>query len=67
LNKQYSKEQYNELLFEIKNDMKKNKEWGEFFPLSAAYAGYNLSLSQMMFPMKEEEVSRFGAKWENVN
>lgn len=44
--------------------MKKRGEWGKFFPLRAAYAGYNYSLAHMMFPMTKEEASRFGAEWE---
>src|SRR3989344_9449292 len=64
LNKQYSKEEYEELVARIKDDMKKRGEWGKFFPLSAAYAGYNYSLAHMMFPMTKEEAERFGAKWE---
>ena len=64
LNVQYSKEEYETLLAKIKNDMKARGEWGKFFPLSAAYSGYNDSLAQIMFPMKKEEAIRFGAKWE---
>jgi len=64
LNKQYSEAEYKELVEKIKVDMKKRGEWGKFFPLSSAYCGYNLSLAQMMFPMTKDEVSNFGAKWE---
>jgi len=67
LNVQYSKEEYEELLLKIKSDMKKSGEWGKFFPLSAAYAGYNDSLAQIMFPMKKEEVLAFGAKWQEIS
>ena len=64
LNKQYTKEVYEILVEKIKGDMKKNGEWGKFFPLSSAYCGYNLSLAQMMFPMTKDEAVKFGAKWE---
>jgi hypothetical protein len=64
LNKQYSKDEYDKLLLQIKTDMKNRGEWGKFFPLSAAYAGYNYSLAQMMFPMTKDEAITFGAKWE---
>ena len=64
LNKQYTKEVYEILVEKIKSDMKKRGEWGNFFPLSSAYYGYNLSLGQMMFPMSKEEAIKFGAKWE---
>lgn len=66
LNKQYSEEEYKKLVEKIKNDMKNRGEWGKFFPLSCAYAGYNLSLAQMMFPMAKEEALKFGAKWEET-
>lgn len=64
LNKQYSKEEYETLLEKIKSEMKKKGEWGKFFPLSAAYAGYNHSLAYIHFPMTKEEATNFGAKWE---
>ncbi len=66
LNKQYSKEEYEKLVAQIKTDMKKRGEWGKFFPLSAAYAGYNYSLANMMFPLSKEEILEFGAKWEEA-
>ena len=45
-----SVEEYEEKIQRIKGDMKKSGEWGKFFPLSSAYAGYNVSLAQMTFP-----------------
>lgn len=66
LNKQYTKEEYERLIEKIKIDMKNRGEWGQFFPLSAAYSGYNLSLAQMQFPMTKEQALQFGAKWEEV-
>jgi hypothetical protein len=67
LNKQYSEEDYKELIGKIKANMKQANEWGRFWPLSSAYCGYNISLAQMMYPMIKEEVSKFGAKWEESN
>jgi len=66
LNKQYTKEDYENLVEKIKGDMKKRGEWGKFFPLSSAYCGYNLSLAHMMFPMTKDEALKFGAKWEET-
>ncbi|MEK7546682.1 MAG: hypothetical protein AAB536_00665 [Patescibacteria group bacterium] len=66
LNKQYAKEEYERLVADIKRDMKQRGEWGNFFPLSAAYTGYNYSLANIMFPFSKEEVLDFGAKWEEV-
>lgn len=67
LNKQYSKEEYEKLVEKIKRNMKEKGEWGKFFPLSSAYAGYNLSLAQMTFPLSKDEVLKFGAKWEEIS
>lgn len=64
LNKQYSKEEYENLHERIKTDMKNRGEWGKFFPLSSAYCGYNISLANMMFPLTKEKALEFGAKWE---
>ena len=64
LNTQYSKEEYESLIAKIKEDMKRRGEWGEFFPLSTAYAGYNFSLAQLLFPETKEGAEKLGAKWE---
>ncbi len=64
LNKQYSQQEYETLKKKIETDMKQRGEWGKFFPLSAAYAGYNYSLAQIMFPETKEGALKFGAKWE---
>lgn len=67
LNKQYTEEEYKNLVEKIKTNMKEKGEWGKFWPLSSAYCGYNISLAQMNFPMTEEEATKFGAKWEKTN
>ncbi|MDO8530380.1 MAG: hypothetical protein Q7S10_03190 [bacterium] len=64
LNKQYTKEEYEALVGEIKSNMKERGEWGTFWPLKAAYAGYNYSLAGTTFPMTRDEAITFGAKWE---
>ncbi len=66
LNKQYTEEEYKNLVEKIKSDMKNRGEWGKFWPLSSAYAGYNLSLAQMQYPMAKDEAVQFGAKWEEI-
>ncbi|MFH0806740.1 MAG: hypothetical protein V1885_03395 [Candidatus Brennerbacteria bacterium] len=66
LNKQYSKEQYEELVLHIKSQMKATNEWGLFFPLAGAYSGYNYSLAHLMFPKFREEALAFGAKWDEL-
>ena len=60
---QYSKEDYEKLVAEVKTDMKARGEWGKFFPLSAAGFGYNASLGQIYFPLTKEEVLARGGLW----
>ncbi|MFH1769318.1 MAG: hypothetical protein ABH833_01475 [Parcubacteria group bacterium] len=66
LNKQYSKEEYNKLLSKIMEDMKRNDEWGKFFPLSLTRGGYNFSTGHILFPDTEENIERIGGLWEKV-
>ncbi len=62
-NKQYSKEEYEELRAKIIEHMKKSGEWGEFFPISLSPFGYNETVAQEYYPLKREEVLEKGWKW----
>lgn len=72
LNKQYSKEEYFELVEKIKihmNEMpyidKKGNvyKYGEFFPAEISPHGYNETLAQEYFPLSKEIALAQGAKW----
>ena len=63
LNKQYSKEEYNELLPKIIEHMKSTKEWGEFFPASISSFAYNETVAQDYFPLSKEEAISKGYSW----
>lgn len=63
LNKQYTKEEYEKLIPTIIESMRKNKEWGEFFPIRLSAFGYNESKAQQMFPMTKEQVKAKGWNW----
>ncbi len=63
LNKQYSKEEYEELLPKIIEHMQKTQEWGEFFPLKFSPFAYNETRAQEYFPLTKEEASSKGYKW----
>ncbi|MFA5829388.1 MAG: hypothetical protein WC843_02745 [Candidatus Gracilibacteria bacterium] len=63
LNRQYSKEQYEELLPKIIEHMKKNGEWGEFYPQQMSPYGYNDTLAQEYFPLSREEAIAKGFNW----
>jgi len=65
-NKQYSKEEYEALVAKIKDQMKKDGEWGKFFPLSLAYGGYNLSTANCYFPETKESINKLGGRWEEI-
>ena len=55
LNKKYSKEEYEKLVAEIIGHMKKNNEFGEFFPKHFAPNPYEESYSGFYFPKTVEQ------------
>ncbi|MBU1685104.1 hypothetical protein KJ662_02520 [Patescibacteria group bacterium] len=65
LNKQYTKEEYEELVPRIIEHMKKGGEWGEFFSHTVSPFGYNKTTAQMYYPMTKEEVLAKGWKWDD--
>lgn len=66
-NKQYTKEQYAELVPKIIAHMRKTGEWGEFFPIKYAYAAYNETLAQDYFPLTKDEVLKRGWRWREAD
>lgn len=65
LNKQYSKEEYEDLVKRIIERVKGTGEYGEFFPAFLSPFAYNETLAQEYFPMTKEEVEGKGFKWAN--
>lgn len=72
LNKQYSKEDYFNLLDKIKNQMTQMPyidqqgrvyRYGEFFPLEMSLFGYNESLAYDFFPITKESALVSGYNW----
>lgn len=63
LNKQYTEEEYNELLPKIIEYMKQTGEWNEFFPIKYSPFAYNESMASEWLPMKKEEVEKANWKW----
>ena len=63
LNKQYSKEEYEELREKLVAHMKKTGEYGEFFPKSLCSFAYNESIAMEYFPMSKEEALKRGYQW----
>ena len=63
LNKQYTKEQYEELLPKIVDHMKSTGEWGQGFPPSIMPFGYNETVAQDLYPLEKEVALKLGFKW----
>ena len=74
LNKQYSKEEYEELVPKIIEHMnhtyysgEKGRiyRYGEFFPIEFSPFGYNETVAQEYFPLTKEEALKQGYKWKD--
>ena len=74
LNKQYTKEQYEELVPKIIKHMgdmpyidnkKKVYKYGEFLPSNLSFFAYNETIAQEYFPLAEKEAEKQGYKWKN--
>lgn len=63
LNKQYTEEEYKELVPKIIEHMKSTGEWGELFPLEIGLFAYNLSVAQERHPLTKEEALAKGYAW----
>ena len=53
LNKQYTKEEYLELVPKIIEHMKQTGEWGDFFPMTISPFGYNETIANEYFKLTE--------------
>jgi hypothetical protein len=65
LNKQYTKEEYEQLKAKIIEQMKENKEYGEFFPMSLSSFPYNDTMAQNFFPLTKEQAETKGLIWQD--
>ncbi|MEA3399556.1 MAG: hypothetical protein U9R00_03565 [Patescibacteria group bacterium] len=74
LNKQYTKEEYEELILKIKQHMmdmpyvdKKGRvyKYGEFFPMEFSLHAYNNSFANLFFPKTKEQTEEEGLFWNN--
>lgn len=66
LNKQYSKEEYENLLPKIVAHMKETGEFGKFFPVKYSPFAYNETVAFEYYPMTKEEVINKGWKWNDA-
>lgn len=67
LNKQYSKEEYEESVHRLIEKMKADGEYGEFFPYKFAYNGFNVSLASFFYDETEESIKEKGGFFEKVD
>ncbi len=76
LNKQYTEEEYNALVVEIKKHMDEMPyighdgsvyKYGEFFPIDFMPFGFNNSLAAQHFPYTKEEAMKKGYPWIEVD
>ena len=65
LNKQYTKEEYEELIPRVIEHMQKTGEWGQFFPHTLSPFGYNETVAQEYIPLSKSEVQSRGWKWKD--
>ena len=62
-NKQYTKEEYEELVPKLIELMRQYGEWGEFFPARFSPFAYNESIVNEYMPLTKEEALAQGFRW----
>lgn len=65
LNKQYTKEEYEQVLASIIANMKDAGEWGEYFPIKNSLFAYNETNAQHWFELTKDEVINKGLTWQD--
>ncbi len=65
-NKQYTKDQYEELVPRLIAHMRSTEEWGEFFPISLSPFAYNETIAQEHFPLEKHQIVKSGCRWQNL-
>ena len=63
LNRQYSPNEYDDLISKIKSQMSKMGDYGEFFPMALSPFAYNESVAMDYFPLSKEETISKGYRW----
>jgi hypothetical protein len=66
LNKQYEREDYEKLRYEIVGKMKEEGVFGEFYPSEFSAFGYNETSAMIDMPLTKEEALSQGFKWEDT-
>lgn len=63
LNKQYKKEEYENLISRVIEHMKKTGEWGEFLPAKYSPFPYNESVAYEYYPLTKDQAKKEGLWW----
>ena len=63
LNKQYSEEEYKEIMQRIELHMKSTGEWGNPFPSNLTSFAYNTTLAFEYYPLSKEQALGLGYMW----
>lgn len=63
LNKQYTEEEYKNLLPKLIDRMRQSDDYGQFFPYDCSPFGYNETIANEYFPLTKEEVEARGWRW----
>jgi len=63
LNRQYTKEEYEKLIPQIIDHMKRAGEWGKFFPKDFSPFCYNETIAMEYFPLSKDEITKLGYLW----
>lgn len=62
-NKQFTKDEYEIEVAKIITHMQKTGEWGEYFDYSSSQFGYNETVAQEYFPLREKQAKNLNANW----
>lgn len=66
LNKEYTKEEYEKIVNEIKKELKEKGEYGQFFSKDLSCFGYNETPAGEQFPFSKEQALAEGFGWEDT-
>jgi len=63
LNKQYTKEEYEELMPKLIKHMENTGEWGSFFPAKYSPWGYSQTVAHEYYPLEKKQAEGVGFNW----
>lgn len=66
LNKQHTADDYRSLRSKLVDSMKHRGEWGEFFPATSSFFGYNETVAHEYFPLSMAQALQEGFRWKST-